>query len=318
MELKDWIRKDMSRFVRRHEPKTRVSVPIRHEQATLVSTRDYETQIRLALKHDRFNHACQLFNELKKAFLSLPINHQEERRQYYRLLQMAYKEIYEYVADKHKTSRILEEMQGSDNVFGTTKSGVRSAAPRASIEESMHKQEAAPPQPALAQASASQVASEVQEPAMPEDAVVEPKAQIDTPVVEEEVVAEPEERAVAEPALPEETDAPQMPAVADDDELRAAQEELDRWKNAYFANEVHIIRKNPQPEEEPAPPQAVADTQDAEAFSSLYVRGVQALSAGDYEQAAQLFMRRVQQNPNDRAARIRLNECLEVLHGSTT
>ncbi len=281
----------MSRFIRRHEPKTRVSVPIRHEHATLVSTRDYETQISLALKHDRFNHACQLFNELKKAFLGLPIAHQEERRQYYRLLQMAYKEIYDYVADKHKTARILEEMQGSDNVFGTGQSTRQSAVPKISLEESMRG--SAPKQQAVVP------------PSLP------PATQ--QPVQEEAVAPTPAEVVEPQPVQEEEPS-----SSSSEGELQQAQEELERWKRSYFGNEVHIIRKSDDINERPAPPQAVADMENAEAFSSLYVRGVQALGAGDYAQAAQLFKRRLQQDPNDRAARIRLDECMEVLHASTT
>jgi hypothetical protein len=53
---------------------------------------------------------------------------------------------------------------------------------------------------------------------------------------------------------------------------------------------------------------------DAELFSQNYLKGVQALQAGDYPRALRFFQQRVQQSPRDRAARIRLMECVEVLN----
>ncbi len=364
MELKDWVKRDMSRFVRRHEPTTRVNVPIRHEQATLLNTRDYETQIRLALKHDRFHHACQLFNELKQAFLSLSIDHQEERRQYYRLLQLAYKEIYEFVADKHKTARILEEIQGSDNVFGTTKTGPRPTSPRESIETSMTRapslqslpetrptpqpafvREPLTPQPVPAKAKPVAPAPQSKESLsdvfsalslikpdgpQPYPVYVPPKEPVaaapalviepaePTPSPAPEPVAEPTPSPVAQPR-PVAEQAPESEEPDEDEELLAARQELERWKKSFTASGARIVRKHPVQEENEIPQaRPLPEIDDGEVFSSLYVRGVQAMSQGDYDAAAKLFLRRVQQNPTDRAARIRLTECLEVLDGTIT
>lgn len=55
---------------------------------------------------------------------------------------------------------------------------------------------------------------------------------------------------------------------------------------------------------------------DSEFFSSAYLQGVHAMAHGDYRKAVELFQKRMQQTPHDRAARIRLRECLEVLNAA--
>ncbi|MFT4250186.1 MAG: hypothetical protein ACMXYD_02385 [Candidatus Woesearchaeota archaeon] len=118
MHLEEWVRKDMKRFIKEHEPEIETTTQVRHED-TAITRVDYQRQIQRALKQHRFREATNVFNDLKEEFLHLPKEYGEQRKQYYRILQKCYKEIYEYVEDRHKTNRLLQRLDETADVFNT-------------------------------------------------------------------------------------------------------------------------------------------------------------------------------------------------------
>lgn len=117
MNLEAFIQKDMSRFIKRHEPEVSKSLPVRQEDMGIVGKIDYERHVRRALTQHRFNEATRYFNEAKQRFIEIPADHTQERKQYYRILQKCYKMIYDYVEDRHKTSRLLSRLDHTADVF---------------------------------------------------------------------------------------------------------------------------------------------------------------------------------------------------------
>lgn len=149
MELEQWIRKDMKKFIRSKEKKAADQQPARIEEL-MSANKDYEQIIKEALRNDRYRYAVETFNELKTVFLDVPLDHQEERKNYYRALSRAYKHIYDYVADRHKTQRIISQIGVNSNVFDQSQKPVDldrddNAAPMPSIEELMMRPNAPDP-----------------------------------------------------------------------------------------------------------------------------------------------------------------------------
>ena len=80
MELEDWVKKDMRRYIKRFEPKEGEANAVRHEDVGILKNQDYERNILRALKQNRFSNAVELFEELKRRFMEIPMDHQEERQ----------------------------------------------------------------------------------------------------------------------------------------------------------------------------------------------------------------------------------------------
>lgn len=117
MKLEEWIRKDMTRFIKNYEPQDDKSTPIRHEDYGLAAKIDYEKHIKQALKQGRFQEATKQFNELKEHYNKIPPEHKEEKKHYYRIMQKSYKLIYDWVEDQHKTHRLLTKLDNQQDVF---------------------------------------------------------------------------------------------------------------------------------------------------------------------------------------------------------
>ena len=117
MKLDEWIRQDMTQYIKEREPDLPQKNSVRQEDYGLVARADYEKRIKRALEQGRFKEATKQFNELKNHFLHLPTDHQEERKHYYRILQKSYKEIYDWVEDRHKTHRLLQNLDDQQDVF---------------------------------------------------------------------------------------------------------------------------------------------------------------------------------------------------------
>lgn len=154
MQLEQWIQKDMTHFIKEHEPELHKDSTIREEDGGTVGKIDYEKRITQALKQHRFADATSLFNDLKKQFINTPKEYLEHRKQYYRIMQRCYKQIYEYVEDRHKTSRLLSRLDDSADVFNqqvqpvNLKEQEQTQTMMPSIEELMfRKQQHQPPSP---------------------------------------------------------------------------------------------------------------------------------------------------------------------------
>ncbi len=442
MELEQWIRDDMRRFIASHLPATKNTSPARLEDHGQITHKDYDTLIRRLLTQDRYADATQAFKELRDTFEGLPMDHQEERKQYYRILQRAYKQIYDYVADKHKTARIMAQLSQDANVFDKNVAPVdldqeRTGMPMPSIEDAMvsrgkEKAEeqhitvtvqqmpapaapiAATPPPAPEHHAEPITSTSVREPPVqhaptppvpkaipslppasdlpkrsphpvPQPPSPAPKAQAQKPLpshvpdlsgmkrshhelhihdspppLHHALRTEPHEKSVRDilhdafrereshpnpawhpPKLhvpppkrierPAHEDRRSIQLLSAQTLLHEAQRSL-QGKNAKSAQEKLLearfelaraggddaMRTHLERLERDVAQQIDKErprVRDVELFSSAYLQGVQAMAAGDYSKAAELFSRRIQQTPFDRAARIRLAECMEVLNG---
>ena len=146
MKLEDWIKKDIKRYVKEHEPATSSEAPVHSEDYGVIAKIDYERHIKRSLDQGRFKEATKQFNDLKEYFLHIPPEHQQERKQYYRVLQKSYKHIYDWVEDRHKTHRLLDRLDDKQDVFdqqikptNLNKSMTQPQNAPKSIEEQMFK-----------------------------------------------------------------------------------------------------------------------------------------------------------------------------------
>lgn len=374
MELEQWLRKDMERFVKEHETREEQTRAVRHEDEAQLRAKDYLRRIEEALARDRYDEAKILFVELRDFFLALPLDHQDERKLYYRLLQKCYKRVYDYVAEQHKTVRIIHQLNYDANVFDQKSAPVdlkrlehSGASPVLSIEDLMMRGPARSSTPTLQHKAApeplempSLEASAVnEEPAPSPPAAKQPLAiphgKHDAAPLEEkqekkhafappwsppDIHFDPHRKKKAE-ALTE--PAPQtQPKEPPVELLKSTARELTRQARA------HLLEQQPEKAQQKLiearfeAAQAGGDAKieegiailerhlaqlltkeptpakDSELFSTNYLRGIQAMAAGDYRKASESFMRRVQQAPRDTAARIRLSECMEVINGTHT
>lgn len=453
MKLEEWIRKDMTRFIKDHEPESNKNTPIRHEDYGLVAKADYERRIKRALEQGRFKEATIQFEELKKYFTKIPAEHQEERKRYYRILQICYKLIYDYVEDMHKTHRLLKKLDNRQDVFDQAvapqdlnqESTNPELAPP-SIEERMFRkppsqpaaqQPTSPPQQETPPRQQQQETAKPQEEGFftdhpapqapqinfqspqqaPQQIIIQQAPPSTTPQPTEQKTTPTPTPQPPKPPQPEPT--PKQPETKPPTNPREEQATKEEALNQRLARDMsnqqlpvdvtqHApswepprfdkLTKNNEPEdkpkeEEPTPKQPVLEqptprptdqqileaatkdllTQathalqqqehevaktkliearfeaqrtknnqllrtvealerqlaasqavnyhpkhDRELFSSAYLQGVQAMRAGNYQKAAQLFAKRTQQAPGDTAARIRYKECMEALNGTTT
>ena len=402
MELEEWIQQDIKRFLNEMMPDAKTTRPIRKEELSLVDNKDYQRLIRDALQSNRYRHATELFDELKQKFVEVPLDHQQERKAYYRILQKCYKLIFDYVSDSHKTARILSQLEYRADVFDSKVKPI-------SIEM-LGRQVGEPIRPVeLVMIQAPSKQEHVELPKMPgekvgnkEEATEETKKEpekleqpptpaqppiqvflqnppppvyqapptIETPknitihvkhlnleddknIVDEAIKADNRDPRAPKPswAPPNPYKPMKKPATTTkhfprrqiDERVvsrRSAKEFLRRAhvalldKNLSLAQELlmearmemqraggdlEILRRITNLERSVAQhlsPQNRARA-DQEIFSGTYMQGVHAMAAGDYKAAANLFYQRIQQAPADRAARIRLAECMEVLYGQS-
>lgn len=440
MELDEWIQQNMKEFIEEKHPATKKLKAVRQDDAGLIINRDYLSLVDQALKNDRYRRAQELFNELKQKFTQVPLDHQEERKRYYRIMQRCYKKIYDYVADSHKTARIMTQLENSQDVFNQSVKPVNldnvkvHEAPaiqpvevvmmRAPMDLKNVQEFSMPPLE-----TAKKKEPDVEIPEMPtkqdmEEPIPELPPEPEPPVLKkkskkaaEPEVAPPEETTPVK-TQPEESASvetlPEEPALVQPDEPRPLQEEPQEIREDTLTipeqrqNILKDIKGVPAPKPDWTPPtieepirrnitepqektvmlpprpkvderemrkrtakefarqahSAIMDGQydeaqknlmearvevrraggdidilrrivalektlahhltpqershvDHEIFSQLYLKGVQAMAQGNYKGAAEYFFQRTQQTPYDRAAQIRLAECLEVLYGKS-
>jgi hypothetical protein len=143
MELEEYIRQQMSRYVA-DQKNIQPAKQLRKEEIPQDRV-EYDKAIAKALSLHRYQEARELFKQLKDKFTKIPVEHQEERKNYFRLLQKCYRQIYEYVAERHKTVRILQQLSHNANVFDPSIPAVnlarldQSGNPMPTIEEQMLK-----------------------------------------------------------------------------------------------------------------------------------------------------------------------------------
>ena len=118
MELEEWIRSDMDRYISLYEPKsTREKYQVRLEDNAQIEQIDYYKLITHSLSQDRFDEAQTLSNKLKQRFLQIPVEHQQERKHFYDLVKKCYKEIHDYAEEKKHASKVLAQFNYDSNVF---------------------------------------------------------------------------------------------------------------------------------------------------------------------------------------------------------
>ena len=384
MKLEEWVRKDMTRYIKEHEPELQKVSAVRHEDYGLVKQVDYERRIKRAIEQGRFKEATAQFNELKQVFMGLPPDHQEEKKQYYRMLQKSYKRIYDYVEDRHKTRRLLDKLDDAQDVFDANiapknlkQEATNPEMAPLSIEERMFRKQPAAqdvpdeelpdvpaPEDDLLRQTKPQEVQDINMPQAPELAQPTQTAQeaaqerienqdTQTPSLTPDPEHGPEwkppefdfTKKQAPPPQPTQqepqpTPPPAPPQPSQEDVIRAATKELltqaskaiqeqelntaqtkliEARFEATRTHDENLLRAVEGLERQLAASQTLSfhPQKDAELFSSLYLQGVQAMRAGNYEQASKLFAKRTQQAPGDHAARIRYKECMEVLNETT-
>ena len=423
MELEEWIREDMCTFIKKHVPEEDKHDPVRTEDFRHMKKElDYQQRIEDALEKNRYLDAVRIFKELKKKFMEIPLNHQEERKKYFRLIQICYKMIYDYVAEQHKTSRIMDSLAYRADVFDTSEAPIdlsrigSESMPVPPIEEAMlaDKHPEYKEQPRVLQNlheeigkathRLSKATSELVEaakrleekktqahthtkelpmlPELPKEQPIPVHVEIKQPVIlpgkiyEQPIIKSTpplpawkppkhDERltprihyknhttklkGLKKPSLPSfHAGFPKLPpqpkwtpptkSEAPPSKKKSTVHELVKQAHKHLEQRQvseaqqtlidarHAINKQDASAEEILHVKSLEQqignalknepltAADKEMFSSLYVKGIHAMAAGDYVKAIGLFRERIKHAPHDMAAQIRLGECLEAVNG---
>lgn len=119
MSLEQLIEKDIIRFLDSEvkEPH-QTTAPRKEDSGLLLFAREWDQDVKRALKRNDIEGAKKIFNELKQKYSEIADGHPEEKKRTYALLQDCYITIVNSLQDKVRTSALLKHMeQAPDDVF---------------------------------------------------------------------------------------------------------------------------------------------------------------------------------------------------------
>jgi hypothetical protein len=114
MSLEQVIEQDMIRFLDGELEDNKKDIPSRQEDAEfMLLNRDWEKEIKAALKRGEVENAKALFNELKQRYNEAPASHPAEREKLYNSIRTSYIAIINYIQERSRTTVLLQHMEQS-------------------------------------------------------------------------------------------------------------------------------------------------------------------------------------------------------------